>query len=334
MSELTKEQLKSELITHGVPLPSPNAKKHEYKRLYEKYVAPVEYSKGDFSSDDEDLPINDLKYESSLETSLMIDGFDITKLDDDELFSRLKDLGAVVGPIVDSTRSVYQKKLFVMMGGYVPDAPAFNGEVDEDEYSGSEEEVVVEKPVAKRTSFVQESTKITTTSASPSDHTDIRKRLLVSPSSEGNQSSVLYDPDRHTPSPRRSIRTVTSSSESYSVRKFVNNGRSGYLTEGFATRTAGDSTKRSTGTSDSSSKKSMLLRFLLKLFIVILIIAVALYFYQINDSESPFKAVEQLARQALEAAVGEEATVEKDVPHTEPATEPSVPQRDASATLE
>lgn len=56
MSGLTKEQLKNELITHGVELPSSNARKGEYVQLYDKYVAPVQQSRGDFSSDEEDLP--------------------------------------------------------------------------------------------------------------------------------------------------------------------------------------------------------------------------------------------------------------------------------------
>lgn len=65
MSALTKEQLKNELVTHGVELPSPSAKKSEYVKKYEKYVAPVAQSKGDFSSDDEDLPVNDVKAQVS-----------------------------------------------------------------------------------------------------------------------------------------------------------------------------------------------------------------------------------------------------------------------------
>ncbi|MPC84011.1 hypothetical protein E2C01_078735 [Portunus trituberculatus] len=43
----------------------------------------------------------------------------------------------------DSTRSVYQKKLFVLLGGEVPESPTFNGDVEqqeeeEEEYSDSE----------------------------------------------------------------------------------------------------------------------------------------------------------------------------------------------------
>ena len=66
MSELTKQQLKNELVSHGVELPAPTAKKSEYVKVYEKYVAPVASSKGDFSSDDEDLPVNDIKDQVSV----------------------------------------------------------------------------------------------------------------------------------------------------------------------------------------------------------------------------------------------------------------------------
>jgi len=53
MSNLTKEQLKNVLINHGVSTPPSSAKKEEYIKLYDEYVAPVISNKGEFSSDDE-----------------------------------------------------------------------------------------------------------------------------------------------------------------------------------------------------------------------------------------------------------------------------------------
>ena len=45
-------------------------------------------------------------------------------------------------PSADSTRSVYQKKLFVLLGGELAESPTFNGDVEqqdeEEEYSDSE----------------------------------------------------------------------------------------------------------------------------------------------------------------------------------------------------
>lgn len=48
---------------------------------------------------------------------LVIDGVDILQLSDDNLYLRLKELGVSVGPVVDTTRSVYQRKLYRLMKG-------------------------------------------------------------------------------------------------------------------------------------------------------------------------------------------------------------------------
>ena len=53
MASLTKEQLRNELISHGVELPASSARKEELVRLYETYVSPIASMKGDFSSDEE-----------------------------------------------------------------------------------------------------------------------------------------------------------------------------------------------------------------------------------------------------------------------------------------
>ncbi|XP_071533542.1 uncharacterized protein [Panulirus ornatus] len=338
MSGLTKEQLRNELVTHGVELPSSGAKKDEYLRLYEKYVAPVEQSKGDFSSDDEDIPVNEVDTQASLETSMVIDGLDISKLDDDELFSRLEGLGASVGPIVDTTRQVYQKKLFTLLGGEIIESPSYNGDVGEEEYSDSEEEVVVEMPRETRSSVVESLKTLQTmaTSPPPSEATDFRRRILLSSGEKSNQPSVVYDPERHTPSPRRSLRTVTSSSsETVTVHRFMNNSSmSGKFREEFDTRhfghTNATSTSKDSSPIKSTSKTSVYLRLLIKMLFLILIIGVVFYFYQNNNSESPFKAVEQLARQALEAAVGEEAAIDTE----EGPAEPDVPPAEEKAPIE
>lgn len=329
MSELTKQQLINELVTHGVQLPASTAKKSEYVKIYEKYVAPVAQSKGDFSSDDEDLPVNDVKAQVTMDTSTMvINGLDVTSLDDDDLYARLQDLGSPVGPIVDSTRAVYQKKLFVLMGGQVLDSsPTFNGDVeqeDEDEYSDSEPEAVVDAPVQTSNRVVTESSRTTTyTSTSsgasavnpPASHlSETRRRLLHSGGDDSESSGMVYDPDLHTPSPRRSLRTVTSSSsETTTYRRMVNNGKTS------SARFATDG-KDEVDSSPASGKLSSALRLLVKLIFLALIIAAALYFYQNNPTESPFKAIEEMARQALEAASGEEVTTS-----SEGADEPAAP---------
>lgn len=58
-ASLTKEQLKNELISHGVQPPLQSARKEEFVKLYEQHVAPIVAQKGDFSSDEEtDAPFD------------------------------------------------------------------------------------------------------------------------------------------------------------------------------------------------------------------------------------------------------------------------------------
>jgi hypothetical protein len=144
MSSLTKEELRNALVNHGVSsLPPLSAKKDELVALYEEHVAPLENGTGDFSSDDEvSLNISPTKRVSTAsritkvsstsklskspkkskeavteENSLTVDGIDVDALDDDELFSLLKENGIDVGPIVSSTRPFYKKKLALVLKG-------------------------------------------------------------------------------------------------------------------------------------------------------------------------------------------------------------------------
>ncbi|XP_064118596.1 lamina-associated polypeptide 2, isoforms alpha/zeta-like isoform X2 [Macrobrachium nipponense] len=242
-----------------------------------------------------------------MEQNLVVDGLDISKLDDDELYKRLSDLGATVGPIVESTRKVYQKKLLVLMGGDVPDSPTYNGDLDEEEYSDSEdaEEVKVGEVVTNKVE--------NTTSSPPSEASDIRRRVLLSSAGETERGEVIFDPEKHTPSPRRSLRSVTStkttSTYESTIFRNVNNGRSGLIN---ATGSTISTEEEEEQEQDRKSKISLIVRLLVKLLFLGLIIALILYIYQNDPSESPFKAVEQLARQALEAAVGEEANVKEE----------------------
>ncbi|XP_045122984.1 lamina-associated polypeptide 2, isoforms beta/delta/epsilon/gamma-like isoform X2 [Portunus trituberculatus] len=251
-------------------------------------------------------------------STMVINGLDVTSLHDDDLYARLQDLGSPVGPIVDSTRSVYQKKLFVLLGGEVPESPTFNGDVEqqeeeEEEYSDSEPEAVVDAPMQTRNRVVTESSRTTTYSTSSgtsavsppaSQLSETRRRLLHSDGNDKESSGMVYDPDLHTPSPRRSLRTVTSSSsETTTYRRMVNNGKTSS-----SARFVTDYGKDEVDSSPAPGKLSSALRLLVKLLFLALIIAAALYFYQNNPTESPFKAIEEMARQALEAASGEEVT--------------------------
>lgn len=266
-------------------------------------------------------------------SSLVINGLDITTLDDDELYAHLKDLGSPVGPIVDSTRSVYQKKLFVLMGGHVPESPTFNGDVDqeeeEEEYSDSEPEAVEDTARQTRNRVVTQSSSHTTTYSTTANRpaatqmTDTRRRV-VSPSggTVTDSSEIVYDPDLHTPSPRRSLRTVTSStSETTTYRRMINNGKTSSSSR-FVTAGGTDAVD----SPPAPGKLSSVLRLLVKLLFLALLIAIALYFYQNNPTESPFKAIEEMARQALEAAAGEKVTASPE-DTDQPAAPPPPPQQ-------
>ncbi|XP_063609282.1 emerin homolog 1-like isoform X2 [Penaeus indicus] len=246
---------------------------------------------------------------ASSEASFIVDGIDVSRLNDDELYRRLQEYGASVGPIVDTTRKVYQKKLVVLMGGSVEETATYNGDVDQEEYSDSEEEVV-EEPQKSVPSTSQQSVPV-----SFPVQPEIRKRTIISTESE--RTDLVFDPELHTPSPRRSLRTVhstTTASESYTSRKIVNNGRSGLVRESVA--------KSVEEEPSGGGKLAATVRLLVKLIFLALILVGLLFGYQYlenNPTESPFKPIEQLARQALEAAVGEEeaAKVEEPVPTQE-----------------
>ncbi|KAK7078428.1 hypothetical protein SK128_025139 [Halocaridina rubra] len=307
MTSLTKDQLKNALVTHGVELPSPSARKEAYLRLYEEFVAPTGKSKSDFSSDEEDIvPVE----QNNMDQSLIVDGFDISSLSDYDLYNRLQEFGATVGPIVDSTRKVYQRKLYVLLGGDVVDSPpAYNGDVaddDDEEYSDNDVEEDVEE--IEETVQTRSSSRLESSKSSPStQNRDLRKRVLVT-SEERSSGDVVFDPDRHTPSPRPSLRSVTStttthsSTESFRTRKYVNNGGSGlFNATGPETLTEQEEEK------ERQSKISLLVRLFVKLLFLALIIALLYYVYQNDPEGSPFKPIQHLVKHTLEMAVGEEA---------------------------
>lgn len=337
MSGLTIAQLKNELITHGVELPSSGSKKSEYVELYEEHVLPVQQSKGEFSSDDdEESSTPSISPQASTDLNMVVNGVDVETLNDEELFTRLQALGATCGPIVASTRTIYQKKLMKLMGGDVVDAPQYNGDVDldeEEEYSDNEEVLVPEpvEPRQTRSAIVSDVTSrssigadvagskaqsTTTTTNYTSQYTsanspEVRRRIPettaaapLSPVSTG----ISFDPDRHTPSPRRSLRTVTSSSsETITVRKIVNNESSAKLVSSL--QTAAEVKEELVTEDEGSSKMALLCRLLVKLILLLVLIIALLYVYQLyqeNNPENPMKALEELAKQALEAATGQE----------------------------
>ncbi|XP_048409179.1 lamina-associated polypeptide 2, isoforms beta/delta/epsilon/gamma-like isoform X2 [Stegostoma tigrinum] len=144
-SHLTKSRLKSELIAHNVRLPQREQKKEVYVQLYLKHITSKNKSelRADFSSDEEDssevksIELPKLKEAEENHTDKM----DVTQLSNEELKEQLMNHGVTPGPIVATTRTIYEKKLLKLMG-QGPTVPPLkqNGTGDVDQYSDSEEE--------------------------------------------------------------------------------------------------------------------------------------------------------------------------------------------------
>ncbi|XP_041083216.1 lamina-associated polypeptide 2, isoforms beta/gamma-like isoform X3 [Polyodon spathula] len=140
----SKERLKSELIANDVALPLSESKKEVYLQLYLKHV--TNQNVADFSSDEEEAfePVyQGDSQEAALEdkdksyTEMM----DISQLTDKELKAQLIKYGVKPGPIVGSTRPVYEKKLLKLIGsGSAVPAVKQNSTGDVGRYSDSEED--------------------------------------------------------------------------------------------------------------------------------------------------------------------------------------------------
>jgi len=129
MASLTKDELKNALVNHGVESNFASLKKDELVALYEEFVAP--HDLGEFSSDDEAAIISESKPKrvsnrSKASTKSASNGekpglteenslIAVDELTDTQLASNLKEFGVDVGPIVDSTRTLYKKKLAILL---------------------------------------------------------------------------------------------------------------------------------------------------------------------------------------------------------------------------
>ncbi|XP_036375977.1 lamina-associated polypeptide 2-like isoform X2 [Megalops cyprinoides] len=184
-SVLTKDKLKSELLANNVPLPSGEHKKDVYVQLYLKTLTAQNREKApaaDTFSSDEDLPppVITNRSRSGRKATRKTDkpnpeDVDASELTDESLREQLQKYGVSVGPIVASTRSLYERKLQKLLEQgppeVLPSAPTKvdsnqNGNTDSDQYSDKEEEEravpepepepevepvpVVEKPVRSR----------------------------------------------------------------------------------------------------------------------------------------------------------------------------------------
>ncbi|XP_068951305.1 thymopoietin isoform X1 [Petaurus breviceps papuanus] len=211
-SVLTKDRLKSELLANNVTLPAGEQRKDVYVQLYLQHLtarnrpppaqppplAPAANSRAppDFSSDDEREPTPVLSAagrgrgggaaagrkatkKTDKPRSEEKDDFDVTELTNEELLSQLVKYGVNPGPIVGTTRKLYEKKL-LKLREHGPESrsstplPAVssssenarqNGNDDSDRYSDNEEG---KKKEHKKVKSTRESVRISELPTSPS----------------------------------------------------------------------------------------------------------------------------------------------------------------------
>ncbi|XP_062338875.1 thymopoietin a isoform X2 [Osmerus eperlanus] len=183
-SVLTKDKLKSELLANNVALPSGDQRKDVYVQLYLKSLT-VQNKKNvtlDAFSSDEELPtpVVSNKSRSGRKATRKTDkpspeDLDVTELTSEGLKDELLKYGVNAGPIVASTRKLYERKLQKLLDQGPPELVVtppvvteidsnHNGNSDSDRYSDKEEEdtpapepvpepvpvPVVERPVRSR----------------------------------------------------------------------------------------------------------------------------------------------------------------------------------------
>jgi len=171
-SVLTKEKLKGELLANDVPLPSGEQRKDVYVQLYLKNLTVLNKKtppQDTFSSDDElPTPVVANRTRSSGRKAAkktdkpQSDEVDVSGLSDEALKDQLLKQGIDTGPIVASTRRLYERKLEKALDGSAVVAPtppepttlkADSGQngntnsVQEDHYSDKEEEEAAPEPV-------------------------------------------------------------------------------------------------------------------------------------------------------------------------------------------
>ncbi|XP_065258461.1 thymopoietin isoform X1 [Emys orbicularis] len=180
-SVLTKEKLKSELIANNVSLPGGEQRKDVYVQLYLQHLtarnAPAALAQPDFSSDEEREPTplgarsrggaapgrkaTKKTDKPRLEEK---DDLDVTELSNEDLQEQLVKYGVTPGPILATTRKIYEKKLQKLkeqgpeLGSSTPlptvsssaENTKQNGNNDSDQYSDNEEDPKVEFRLEKR----------------------------------------------------------------------------------------------------------------------------------------------------------------------------------------
>jgi len=338
MASMTKEELKSAIINHGLSPPSSNARKEEFVEMYNEHVAPVADDAGEFSSDDE-ISISPTKRSSqksrtsaksprvskaggaSPDTTVEMTpsaatangDVDVESLDDDQLRELLKENGVDVGPIVDSTRPLYKKKLANILGG---GNGLLNGTSNGAEYSDvdTEEEEEDDQPApvttpkerstrSKVSTSSQKSTRSSTRisqkspaveTLSPSEPAGLRKRLTIG---ENSETSIL----RQTPTPRRSIHSYKVTE---TTRQTVVSGKDGETRDITRTVERVESKDAVDSTSSSTSRAASIKKLLLLLIVLALVGAIVYYFAMGPGTESVNSILDSVRKIEVSSAAG------------------------------
>ncbi|XP_071357742.1 thymopoietin a isoform X2 [Trachinotus anak] len=213
-SVLTKDKLKSELLAHNVDLPSGNPNKDVYVQLYLKNLTAqnkkhVTATTLDAFSSDEELPppvVSSRSRSSGRKATrktdkVQPDELDVTMLTDEGLRDELLKHGVDVGPIVASTRKLYERKLQKLLddGPAQPQLPQLvltdiqvnhNGKSESDLYSDKEDEVTTAAepepepaPLVERPVRSQGKTPVTGRTRSSQHHTEPEPQSAARPSS-------------------------------------------------------------------------------------------------------------------------------------------------------
>ncbi|XP_074538155.1 LEM domain-containing protein 1 [Halichoeres trimaculatus] len=109
-ANLSKSRLKSDLLAHNVALPPSKSRKEVYVELHLKHIN--QKHAADFSSDEEDQIQDTEDRDVDREDAEIPDPSTLT---DDDLKTALLKHGFKAGPIVASTRALYEKKLRTLL---------------------------------------------------------------------------------------------------------------------------------------------------------------------------------------------------------------------------
>ncbi|XP_061769156.1 thymopoietin a isoform X2 [Nerophis ophidion] len=249
-SVLTKDKLKSELLAHNVELPSGNQAKDVYVQLYlknltaqnKKHVAAIT---SDAFSSDEELPppvVSNRSRSSGKKAPRKTDKIpvelDVTTLTDEDLREELIKHGVHAGPIVASTRQLYEKKLQKLLdGGSAQEAITktvvteikitHNGNSESELYSDKEDDVIVEEPEAEPVPVVEKpvrsrgKTPITTRTRSSQYKTARPEEQSPQPAAKQSRASlplICYTKiDPVTFSPMRNVSPIKKQESHWSV---------------------------------------------------------------------------------------------------------------------